>query len=159
MARGREEASQAYLESIRLDHPAMLRRQLRSDLATQADLKRLKRSDDQVVHLTNRSEDILELICPAVEFSSESKLEFKIEVGKRQEGWLIRRFQFSLYLAERRIKMVRIHLNERLGHDPVRVPRCHLHLDNSNAHIPFPVMSPRLMVHLICEHIEPDLGL
>jgi hypothetical protein len=55
--------------------------------------------------------------------------------------------------------MIRIHLNREGGHDPLNVPQCHFHIGDSKAHVPFPIMSPRLMVHLICEHIEPDLGL
>jgi hypothetical protein len=31
-------------------------------------------------------------------------------------------------------------------------------IGDSQAHVLFPIMSPRLIVHLICEHIEPDLG-
>jgi hypothetical protein len=54
--------------------------------------------------------------------------------------------------------MVRIHLNPATLHDPLRVPRCHLHVGDSQAHIPFPIMNPRLILSLICEHIEPDFG-
>lgn len=26
------------------------------------------------------------------------------------------------------------------------------------AHVPFPIMNPRLILSLFCEHIEPDFG-
>jgi hypothetical protein len=141
------------------DHPGTLRRQLRSDLARQADMNRLKHSDERVVHLNSVDKTVQELVCPGVAFSSDSSLNFKLELEAEQRGWLIKRFKFSLHLVGRNIKMVRIHLNDRIGHDPVRIPRCHLHIDDSVAHIPFPIMNPRLMVHVICEHLEPDLGL
>jgi hypothetical protein len=159
MARERESASDASLASMWLDHPSKLRLQLRSDLARQVDLGRLKHSDDRVVNLNPPANGLQELVCAAVEFRSDSKLNFKIELEDLQQGWLVRRFQFHLHIFGRSIKMVRIHLNHKVGHDPVRVPRCHFHIGDSKAHIPFPIMSPRLMVHLICEHIEPDLGL
>ncbi len=159
MARERESASEASLASMWLDHPSKLRLQLRSDLARQVDLDRLKRSDDRVVSLNPPANGLQELVCPDVEFRSDSKLNFKIELKGLQQGWLVRRFWFHLHLSGRKIQMVRIHLNDKVGHDPLRVPRCHFHVGDSKAHIPFPIMSPRLMVHLICEHIGPDLGL
>lgn len=159
LARERESASEANLAKMWLDHPSKLRLQLRSDLAGQVDLGRLKRSDDRVVKLNPPAKGLQELVCPAVEFRSDSKLDFKIQLEKQQQGWLIRRFWFHLHLSGRKIQMVRIHLNDKVGYDPLRIPRCHFHIGDSKAHIPFPIMSPRLMVHLICEHIEPDLGL
>ena len=159
MARERESATEANVASMWLEHPSKLRRQLRSDLARQVDLKRLKRSDERSVNLDPPQANLQQLVCPAVEFWSDSKLNFKIELEELQQGWLVKRFQFHLHLSGRSIQMVRIHLNENVGHDPLTVPRCHFHIGNSKAHIPFPIMSPRLMVHLICEHIEPDLGL
>jgi hypothetical protein len=159
MALDRENASEANVARMLLGPPSRLRLQLRSDLARQVDLRRLKRSDDQVVHLTPPTNSFQELVCSAVEFWSGSILNFRIELESIQQGWLVKRFQFHLHLSSRGIKMVRIHLNEKVGHDPVKVPRCHFHIGDSRAHIPFPIMSPRLMVHLICEHIEPDLGL
>jgi hypothetical protein len=159
LARERERASEAALASMLIEHPAKLRRQLRSDLARQVDLGRLKHSDDKVVQLSPPMENRQGLMCPLVQFVSAAELDFQIDLEERQEGWLVKRFKFHLHLTGRRVQMVRIHLNERAGHDPVMVPRCHFHIDDSGAHIPFPIMSPRLMVHLICEHLEPDLGL
>jgi hypothetical protein len=159
IARARESASEANLASMWLEHPAKLRLQLRSDLGRQVDLGRLRRSDDRVVILNPLVNGLQELVCPDIELRSDSKLNFKIELEELQQGWLVRRFKFHLHLPGRKIQMVRIHLNDKVGHDPLRVPRCHFHIGDSKAHIPFPVMSPRLMVHLICEHIEPDLGL
>ncbi len=159
MARERESASETSLASMFLEHPSKLRLQLRSDLARQVDLNRLKHSDDQVVKLNSPTSGLQELVCPKVEFRSDSRLNFKIELERLQQGWLVKRFQFHLHLTGRSIQMVRIHLNHKVGHDPVRIPRCHFHIGDSKAHIPFPIMSPRLMVHIVCEHIEPDLGL
>ena len=158
MARERENASEAAIATTLLEHPGTLRRELRHDLARQADFGRLKQSDN-VINLGPPTYGGQELVCPAVEFKSDSKLDVKLDLEERQQGWLVRRFQFHLHLSGRRIPMLRIHLNEQVGHDPVRVPRCHFHIGDSQAHIPFPIMSPRLMVNLICEHIEPDLGL
>jgi hypothetical protein len=141
------------------DHPSKIRLQLRSDLARQVDLGRLKRSDDRVIQLSPPANDLQQLTCPTVEFFSDSTLAFEILLERLQRGWLMKRFKFDLHLSGRRgIRMIRIHLNEKVGHDPVKVPRCHFHIGDSKAHIPFPIMSPRLIVHLICEHIEPDVG-
>jgi hypothetical protein len=159
MARQRESASEANVANMWLEHPSRLRIQLRSDLARQSDLRRLKRSDDRVVNLNPPANSLQQLVCPGVEFLSDSRLNFKIEMEELQQGWILKRFQFHLHLLGRSIRMVRIHLNQQAGYDPLMIPRCHLHIGDSKAHIPFPIMSPRLMVHLICEHIEPDLGL
>lgn len=58
--------------------------------------------------------------------------------------------------------MLRIHLNAQQWHDSLRVPRCHFHVargrEPGKARIPFPVMNPLLVLHLICEVIEPDFA-
>ncbi len=159
LARERESASEVALATMWIEHPSRLRLQLRSDLARQTDLGRLQRSDDKVVHLSPSINSRQELVCPSVEFRSDSELNFNIDLEERQAGWLVKRFKFHLRLPGRSVPMLRIHLNERAWHDPLTVPRCHFHIGDSRAHIPFPIMSPRLMVHLICEYIEPDLGL
>lgn len=158
LARHREEAYQSSLSEMLLDHPAKLRRQLRSYLAEQTDHGRLKHSYD-APRLATLEGGLQELACDEVEFRSDSKLSFHIQMESEQRGWLVKRFKFHLHLVGRRINMVRIHLNQAGGRDPLIVPRCHFHLADSQAHIPFPIMSPRLMLHLLCEHIEPDLGL
>lgn len=72
----------------------------------------------------------------------------------------MREFEFHIYLPDtRRVKMVRIHLNATASHDPLKVARCHMHIDDGDAHVPFPVLNPRLILHLICEHLEPDFGI
>jgi hypothetical protein len=158
LARDRENAYQSSLSQMVLDHPARLRIQLRHYLAEQANYGRLKQTYDNVPQLkTERG--LYELACDEIEFRSDSKLGFNIQMEQEQRGWLVKRFKFHLHLAGRSIDMVRIHLNQEGGHDPLTVPRCHFHLADSRAHIPFPIMSPRLMLHLLCEHIEPDVGL
>lgn len=158
LAQERENVCQANFSQIMVDHPGNLRLQLRSYLAVQADYHRLKRTYDNRPRLDTHAEGLQELVCDEVEFQSDSRLDFKVEMRREGTGWLIQRFQFHLHLAGRSINMIRIHLNQDVGHDPLRVPRCHFHIGDSEAHIPFPLMSPRLMLHLICEHIEVDLG-
>jgi hypothetical protein len=157
LARDRENVYQLSLSQMLLDHPAKLRLQLRHYLAEQANHGRLKQTYD-VPHL-NAAGGLYELACDEVEFRSDSKLGFNIQMEQEQRGWLVKRFKFHLHFAGRSVNMVRIHLNQEGGNDPLTVPRCHFHLADSRAHIPFPIMSPRLMLHLLCEHIEPDLGL
>ena len=97
------------------------------------------------------------MVCEEVEFQSDSRLSFKIKLEYDQRGWLVRQFKFDLLLTGRSIRRVSIHLNASAAYDdPLKVPRCHFHIGNGKAHIPFPIMSPRLMLHLLCEHIEPD---
>jgi hypothetical protein len=157
LARDRENAAEASLSTMVLDDPGTLKRQLRFYLAEQADRGRLKRTYDGP-RLVNQS-GATELICDEVEFCSDSALDFKIRLVQEQTGWFVKQFKFHVRLVGRAIRMVRIHLNPSVGHEPLRIPRCHLHIGDSSAHIPFPIMSPQLMVHLICEHIEPDMGI
>lgn len=159
LARDRESAWQSGLSLMMVDHPGTLRRQLRHYLAEQANCRRLKQTYDDVPRLEAQSGGFQELVCDEVEFWSDSRLTFNVQMEREQTGWLIKRFKFHLHLARRSINMIRIHLNQDAGYDPLNVPRCHFHIGDSRAHIPFPTMSPRLMLHLLCEQIEPDLGL
>jgi len=158
LASHREDDYQKRLTRMTFDHPENLLRQLRAYLARQADYHRLKRSA-QPLRLETSAGNVQELVCDEVEFESDSKLTFNIEMVEAQTaGWLVKRFKYQLQLPGRGIDMVRIHLNQEPGLNALKVPRCHLHLGSSEAHIPFPIMNPLLMVHLICEHIEPDVG-
>jgi hypothetical protein len=148
LARERERISEGNLADMWLDQPHKLRLQLRHDLNTQADRNKLRRSGD-APYLITVAGGLQEIVCPEVGFLSEARLDFKIQLTEHQKGWLVRHFQFHLRLPpSRNIKMVRIHLNEQAGFDPLRIPRCHLHVGDSAAHVPFPVMEPRLLVHL-----------
>jgi hypothetical protein len=158
LARDRENAYQLSLSQMTIDPPGMLRRQLRHYLAEQTDRGRLKQTYEGP-RLDTLEGGLQELVCEEVEFRSDAKLSFNIQMEHEQGGWLARRFRFHLHFTRRNIDMIRIHLNREGGHDPLSVPRCHFHIGDSKAHIPFPIMSPRLMLYLLCEHIEPDLGL
>ena len=158
LARDREDAYQSSLSLMILEHPSKLRLQLRHYLAEQTNHGKLKRTYDEL-RLETHVGGLQELVCEEVEFQSDSKLSFNVEMERRQTGWFVKRFKFHLHLVRRSINMIRIHLNQEIGRDPLIVPRCHFHIGDSRAHIPFPIMSPRLMLHLICEHIEVDLGL
>lgn len=158
LAHDRENASEAILAQMTVDNPGTLLRQLRRYLAEQANCGNLKRTYD-APRLESHEGGLQELVCEAVEFRSDSSLNFNVLLDREQAGWLVKRFEFHLHFARRSIDMVRIHLNQDRGRDPLNVPRCHFHIGDSNAHIPFPIMSPRLMLHLICEHIEADVGL
>lgn len=158
LAYDRENACQSRLSKMMVDHPGTLRRQLRHYLAEQANRGRLTQTYD-VPRLDTLEGGLQELSCEEVEFRSDSRLNFNIQMEQEQGGWLVKRFRFHLHLPRRSINKVLIHLNQEGGHDPLNVPRCHFHIGDSKAHIPFPIMSPRLMLHLLCEHIEPDVGL
>ncbi len=159
LARERESVYESSSPLFMVDRPGTLRRQLRHYLAEQANSGKLKRTYDHVPRLDTHEAGLQELVCEEVEFPSDSMLSFNIRMEQKQAGWLVRDFEFRLHLTKRAINMLQIHLNEKVSHDPLRVPRCHFHIGDSDAHIPFPIMNPRLIVHLICEHIEPDLGL
>jgi hypothetical protein len=159
LARDREVAYESSLSRMIVDEPGMLRRQLRTYLGMQTDYRKLKRTYDDAPRLNTIEGGFQELVCEEIEFQTDSRLSFRILMEPNQTGWLVKRFEFDLYLARRSINMIRIHLNQEAGRDPLRVPRCHFHVGNSKAHIPFPIMSPRLMLPLICEDIEADVGL
>jgi hypothetical protein len=158
LARDRENAYHSSLTQMMVDHPGALRRQLRHYLAEQADYGKLKQTYDHVPRLESQAGGLQELVCEEVEFWSDSST-FNVQMEQERTGWLIKRFRFHLHLSRRSINMIRIHLNLEPGHDPLNVPRCHFHIGDCKAHIPFPAMSPRLLLHLLCEQIEPDLGL
>lgn len=139
------------------ESPSMLLRQLRAYLARLADHRKLKRTYEQPRSET-KTNNITALIAEGIEFASDSVFSFKIFLEQRQHGWLMREFEFHLALVGRRVQHIRIHLKRDGAYDPLRVPRCHVHIDTSDPHIPFPIMNPRLTVHLICEHIEPNIG-
>lgn len=110
------------------------------------------------VHLSQLKDGIDELACDAVRFASGSILDFNIRMKKLQTGWRITQFKFHLRLpAARKISMVRVHLNVEGTRDALVIPRCHLHIGGGKrAHVPFPIMSPRLTLQLVCDVIEPD---
>ena len=157
LARDRDEASHSNPSQITIEQPSTLLRQLRFYLAERANYGRLKRTYQPV--LESLGGGLLTLMCDDVEFESDSTLSFKIGLKQEQRGWLIEKFQFHLKFSGRGVSMVRIHLNRTDWHDPLKIPRCHFHVGDSRAHIPFPIMSPRLTLYLLCEHIEPDFGL
>jgi hypothetical protein len=158
LARMREAQSEAVLSKMLLESPSYLRRQLRHYISRQVDRGRMKRPDEGIPRLETFQGGLDQLSCERAEFYSGTWLSFKIELRQQQGGWALERFQFHVHLVERRIHMVRIHLNNQTLHDPLAVPRCHLHIGGSKAHVPFPVMNPRLILDLICEHIERDFG-
>ena len=158
LARAREAAADAALSDMLLEAPHLLRKRLRAYLFRQLDKGRFPRVDEKLPELRtiDRSN---ELIYPEIEFSSGARLQFNIQLEQLQRGTLMTQFQFHLQLPDgRSLRRIRIELNPEGSRDPFTVPRCHLHVDNSQAHVPFPIMSPLLILHLICEHIEADFG-
>lgn len=159
LAREREAKIDGSLGEMLLEPPDRLRRQLRAYLSRQVDRGRMKRTDEKIPQLAAVQGGLHELACPEAEFSSGARLTFDIQLEEKQRGWLLKRFRFHVRLPQpRSIDMVRIHLNPETWHDPLAVPRCHMHIGGSQAHVPFPVMDPRLILHLVCEHIEPYVG-
>jgi len=159
LARAREAKTEGALAEMLLEPPDRLRRQLRDYLSRQADRGRMKRADEKIPQLAVVEGGRSELACPEAKFSSGARLEFKIQLEEQQRGWLVKRFRFHVYLpGERCIDKVLIHLKAEAWHDPLVVPRCHMHIGDSQAHVPFPIMDPRLILHLICKDVEPDFG-
>jgi hypothetical protein len=159
LARLREDRTHRDLGDMLLKRPHQLRIELRQYLARQVDYGRLERTNPNLPQLETTTERLKKLLCPELEFQSGARLFFSIHLVEEQGGCLVTQFEFHLHLpSQRRIKMVRIELNPDTSRDPLLVPRCHLHIDDSKAHVPFPVMDARLILHLICEHIEPDFG-
>jgi len=158
LARLRDGATQAALDALRVE-PAHLLRHIRHYLKRQTDHRVFSHLKENAIELTTIREGMQELACKRLEFSSGSELNFCLRLQPSQRGALIKQFYFHVKLAgPRPIGMVRIHLNPNSGHDPLSVPRCHLHVDHSRPHVPFPVFDPRLILQLVCEHIEPDIG-
>jgi hypothetical protein len=157
----RDNAFESALDELDLDPPSFLLRQMRAYLADQEDHARIKHFVEKSVQLRQQTDGFQELECHPVEFASGSRLDFKIRVKKEQTGWRMTEFKFHLHLPPaRKVNMVRVHLNVKRTRDALLVPRCHLHIGGGKrAHIPFPIMSPRLTLQVVCDVIEPDVGL
>lgn len=159
LARERETKADGALAEMLLEPPNQLLRHLRAYLARQVDHGRMKRTDEKILQLAAVQGGLNKLACPKAEFSSGAWLEFSLELEETQRGWLVKEFSFHLRLPRTRsINVVRIDLNAEPSRDPLDVPRCHMHIGDSQAHVPFPIMDPRLILHLICEDVEPDVG-
>jgi hypothetical protein len=161
LALQRENAFESALDALDLDPPDRLLRQMRAYLADREDHGRIKRFVEKSVLLSLLTDGVQELYCQPIQFTSGSSLDFRVRLKKQQTGWRITQFQFHLHLpAARTVNMVRIHLNINRTRDPLRVSRCHLHIGGGKrAHVPFPIMSPRLTLQLICDVMEPDVGM
>jgi hypothetical protein len=159
LARQRDRATRAALDELIVRGPDYLLRQIRHYMSRQADHGKFRNLRERAIELT-QIDEISQELSTNLDFSSGSKLTFKIRLTRNQRGWTVAQFQFHVKLTQpRRVGMVRIHLNATDGYDPLAIPRCHIHVDSSRPHVPFPVSDPRLILHLVCEHIEPDIGL
>ena len=159
LALEREQKAEFALTEMLLEGPHLVRRRLRAYLFRQVDFRRIARPDEGIPQLRAVSGVLEELACSGVEFASGARLEFAIQFEKQPRGWLVTRVRFGVRLPPARtINMIRIHLNLDASRDPLAVPRCHMHIDRSQAHIPFPIMDPLLILHLICEGFEPHIG-
>jgi hypothetical protein len=160
IAREHERRSDAIWGEMDSIEPNLLQKQLRAYLIRQTDHNRMKhRVSEKIPTLKPIGDNKYELACPKITFVSDAQLEFKIEVEKQQTCWLMRQLKFHIFLApETSINMLRIHLKPTISHDPTEIPRCHMHIGDNRAHIPFPAMDPRLILHFICEHIIPGFN-
>lgn len=159
LAREREATTETALGEMVLERPDHLVRQMRAYLSRQVDHGRIRRTNEKIPRLATVQDGLNELTCPGLEFLSGARLEFKMRLENDQQRWLMKQFRFHVFLpGARGVRSVRVHLNPGAWHDPLTVPRCHLHIGDSRAHVPFPIIHPRLILHLICEHIEPDFG-
>jgi hypothetical protein len=161
LALEREAAFESALDELDLDPPDLLLRRMRAYLAEQVDHGRIKHSAEKSVQLSQQTDGIQKLECHAVQFASGSSLDFYIRMKNQQTGWRMTEFEFNLRLPPaRKVSMVCVHLNVQRTRDALVVPRCHLHIGGGKrAHVPFPIMSPRLTLQLVCDVIEPDVGL
>jgi hypothetical protein len=96
LALEREAAFESALDALDLDPPDLLLRHMRAYLSEQMDRYRIIRRSEKLIHLSAQPDGIQELVCDAVHFTSESKLDFKVRMTKRQKGWRINQFKFHL---------------------------------------------------------------
>jgi hypothetical protein len=160
LARARDAGMEVALSEMDPGAPNILRSQLRAYLSRQADHGRIKHAASSIPEMTTLEGGVIRLSCHDLVFVSGSTLTFEITLDKNQAGWIIKEFQFHVRLRpKRKVSMVRIHLNETSSwHDALRIPRCHFHVDESEPHLAFPILNPRLLLHVMCEQIEPDFG-
>jgi hypothetical protein len=159
LAREREGTTETAIREMVLEQPNLVGKGMRADISGHVDSDPIGRMKEKFIKLTRTQDGVDELACQKLELSSGTRLEFKVRLEKDQRGWLLKQFQFHVFLpGAGSVRMVRIHLNSGAWYDPLAVPRCHLHIGDSRAHVPFPIMHPRLILHLICEHIASDFG-
>jgi hypothetical protein len=160
LARERDQGMQRALSQMDLDEPHIIRSQLRAYLARQVDRGRVKHFDGNVLEVSTLAEGSTKLTCRELAFTSGSKLNFALTLDRNQTGWQMSHFEFHVRLpAKRKVRMVRIDLNRLSAwHDALRIPICHFHVDESEPHLAFPIQNPRLLLHTLCEQIEPHFG-
>lgn len=160
LALERAEAYETAISALDLGDPARVYRQIRAYLAELEDHGRIKRFRENMLPLRAAQDGVQELRCVPIELTSGSRFEFTIKMRQQQGICRLIEFEFHLNLPPaRNVDMVRIHLIPERPRDPLQVPQCHMHIGGGErAHVPFPIMSPRLILHLVCEVIEPDIG-
>ena len=156
LASRRDTDVQNAITEMVLDPPNSILREMRFYLSRRVDSRRIENISEKVIVLNVRNHGITALICPEIEFLSGAKLKFEVEMESTQVGWKVKSFEFHLSLPESTVKMIQFHM---MGKEPINsldVPRCHLHIGTSKTHLPFPFMDPRLILYLICDHLERD---
>lgn len=158
LARERDGRTTETLKEMLVERPDLMGRQLRDYLFVQVDRGRMRPPGEKVIQIDQVRGGVHELACGVAEFSSGAHLEFRIQLEDAQGGWRMKQFRFHLQFHSRSIDMVRIHLKPKTWHDPLKTPRCHIHIGSNQVHIPFPMMEPSLILDLICEYLEPNFG-
>lgn len=153
LAREREASTD---DLARLDgQPSDLGRQLRSYLSLQVDRGWVKRTDERVVQYESLPEGRVKLSCNGLDFESGARLKFTVQLVDERHFWLLRQFEFDVIHA--RSHVLSIHLNPEASRKSLDVPRCHFHIGEGEVHLPFPIMHPLLILHVICKYIAPSL--
>ena len=97
LARERDASFDAAIRELAIEAPHVLRSQMRAYLATQVDLHRIPRTNEGWIEQRTGTGGIEQLICPKVEFVSEARLEFKVELVSHMHRWLVQRFQSTYF--------------------------------------------------------------
>ena len=87
LARQRESETNGALLAILVDRPDYLLRQIRAYLARQADLGRMKHTNERIIQLDTVQGGLNQLACPDIRFSSGTRVNFDIELEPSQTGW------------------------------------------------------------------------
>jgi hypothetical protein len=92
-------------------------------------------------------------------FRSGARLTFGVTVRKLEEGAGLLSYRFYLRLPERcPLTFLRFDLNAKPHEDPLREPRCHIHLGLEHVRVPSLVLSPLEVLDRLFFVIEPALA-
>lgn len=87
-------------------------------------------------------------------FASGARLSFWLSLRGEKRNWRLLAYRFHLHLPRAPFEFLRFDLNEKGHPEPLREPRCHVHL-GPNVRLPFLVLPPVDLLDRLFFVVEP----